>query len=160
MKNLFRDVPVAWLQLGHSRPKLLAAVVGIVFADLLIWMQLGFLASAIDISTYIHRKVRGELVILNPQTESLEAAKQFPRRQLMRAQGHPEVETATPLYTGTVQWRDPWTGSKRSLGVYGIVAHAQAIAVPGLAEATGRFTRLTLVCSTPGPGPRKNSAWS
>jgi putative ABC transport system permease protein len=137
MNNLFRDVPVAWLQLSHSWAKLLAAVVGIVFADLLIWMQLGFLASAIDISTYIHRKVRGELVILNPQTESLEAAKQFPRRQLMRAQGHPEVETATPLYTGTVQWRDPWTGSKRSLGVYGIVAHAQAIAVPGLAEATG-----------------------
>src|SRR5258705_3871295 len=137
MKNLFRDVPVAWLQLGHSRPKLLAAVVGIVFADLLIWMQLGFLASAIDISTYIHRKVRGELVMLNPQTESLEAAKQFPRRQLMRAQGHPEVETATPLYTGTVQWRDPWSGSKRLLGVYGIVPHAQAIAVPGLAEATG-----------------------
>jgi putative ABC transport system permease protein len=77
------------------------------------------------------------LVILNPQTESLEAAKQFPRRQLMRAQGHPEVETATPLYTGTVQWRDPWTGSKRSLGVYGIAPHAPAIAVPGLAEATG-----------------------
>ena len=74
MKNMFRDVPVAWLQLGHSRPKLLAAVVGIVFADLLIWMQLGFLASAIDISTYIHRKVRGDLVILNPQTESIEAA--------------------------------------------------------------------------------------
>src|SRR6266576_746531 len=137
MKYIFRDVPVAWLQLGHSRPKLLAAVVGIVFADLLIWMQLGFLASAIDISTYIHRKVRGDLVILNPQTESIEAAKAFPRRQLMRVLGHPEVETATPLYTGVVQWRDPWTGSKRSLGVYGIVPHAQAIAVPGLAESTG-----------------------
>src|SRR6266853_2551726 len=137
MMNMFRDVPVAWLQLGHSRPKLLAAVVGIVFADLLIWMQLGFLASAIDISTYIHRKVRGELVILNPQTEGLEGAKAFPRRQLIRAQGHSEVETATPLYTGSVQWRDPWTGSKRTLGVYGIVPHAQAIAVPGLAESTG-----------------------
>jgi len=137
MMSWFRDLPVAWLQLSHSRAKLLAAVAGIVFADLLMFMQLGFLASAIDISTYIHRKVRGELVILNPQTESIEAAKQFPRRQLMRAQGHPEVETATPLYTGTVQWRDPWTGRKRSLGVYGIVPHAQAIAVPGLAESTG-----------------------
>src|SRR6266852_6410113 len=137
MKYIFRDVPVAWLQLCHSRPKLLAAVVGIVFADLLIWMQLGFFASAIDISTYIHRKVRGALVILNPQTEGLEGAKPFPRRQLMRAQGHFEVETATPLYTGTAQWRDPWTGSKRLLGVYGIVPHAQAIAVPGLAESTG-----------------------
>ena len=137
MKNMFRDVPVAWLQLSHSWAKLLAAVVGIVFADLLMFMQLGFLASAIEISTYIHRKVRGELVILNPLTDNIEAAKAFPRRQLIRAQGHPEVETATPLYTGIVQWRDPWTGAKRSLGVYGIVPHAQAIAVPGLAEFTG-----------------------
>src|SRR5207247_8486184 len=119
-----------WLQLRHSRPKLLAAVVGIVFADLLIWMQLGFFASAIDISTYIHRKVRGELVILNPQTESLEAAKAFPRRQLMRAQGHSEVETATPLYTCTVKWTEPWPRSKPSRALYGIIRHASASADP------------------------------
>src|SRR5712675_3194600 len=137
MMSWFRDLPVAWLQLSHSRAKLLAAVAGIVFADLLMFMQLGFLASAIEISTYIHRRVRGELIVLNPLTDNIEAAKAFPRRQLMRAHGHPEVETATPLYTGTVQWRDPWTGRKRSLGVYGIVPHAQAIAVPGLAESTG-----------------------
>ena len=137
MMSWFRDLPVAWLQLSHSRAKLLAAVAGIVFADLLMFMQLGFLASAIEISTYIHRRVRGELVILNPLTDNIEAAKAFPRRQLMRAHGHPEVETVAPLYTGIVQWRDPWTGSKRSLFVYGVVPHAQAIAVPGLAESTG-----------------------
>src|SRR5260370_13284955 len=137
MMDRVRVVPVGWLELGNRRPKLVAAVVAIVFAALVILMQLGFLASAIDISTYIHRKVRGELVILNPQTEGLEGAKAFPRRQLIRAQGHSEVETATPLYTGIVQWRDPWTGSKRSLWVYGIVPHAQPIAVPGLAESTG-----------------------
>jgi len=137
MMSWFRDLPVAWLQLSHSRAKLLAAVAGIVFADLLMFMQLGFLASAIEISTYIHRRVRGELIVLNPLTDNIEAAKAFPRRQLMRAHGHPEVETVAPLYTGIVQWRDPWTGSKRSLFVYGVVPHAQAIAVPGLAESTG-----------------------
>jgi len=51
MMSWFRDLPVAWLQLSHSRAKLLAAVAGIVFADLLMFMQLGFLASAIEIST-------------------------------------------------------------------------------------------------------------
>ncbi len=44
MTALFRNLPVAWLQLSHGRTKLIAAVVGIVFADLLMWMQLGFLA--------------------------------------------------------------------------------------------------------------------
>ena len=80
-----RDLPVAWLQLSHSRSKLLAAVVGIVFADLLMWMQLGFRAAAIDSSLYIHKQLNGELVILNPQTEQVEASKPFPRGQLARA---------------------------------------------------------------------------
>ena len=139
MRNVFRDLPVAWLQLSHGRAKLLAAVAGIIFADLLMWMQLGFRSAAIDSSVYIHGQLRGELVILNPQTEQIDAAKSFPRRQLVRAQGHPDVETAVPLYTGTVQWRDPWTGIKRSVFVYGIVPYAPAIAVPGVAESAARL---------------------
>jgi putative ABC transport system permease protein len=137
MKTWFRDLPVAWLQLSHSRAKLLAAVVGIVFADLLMWMQLGFRAAAIDSSLYIHDQLRGELVVVNPLTDQLAAAKPFPRRQLMRVLSHPEVEAAIPLYTGTVIWRDPWTGAKRSLFVYGIVPFAPAIGVPGVTEWAG-----------------------
>ncbi len=137
MKSWFRDLPVAWLQLSHGRAKLLAAVVGIVFADLLMWMQLGFRAAAIDSSLYIHDQLRGELVIINPLTEQLATAKPFPRQQLMRVLGHAEVEAAFPLYTGTVLWRDPWTGAKSSLFVYGIVPYAPAIGVPGIAESAG-----------------------
>jgi putative ABC transport system permease protein len=137
MKNMFRDLPVAWLQLSHGRAKLLAAVAGIIFADLLMWMQLGFRSAAIDSSVYIHGRLRGDLVILNPQTEQLDAAKSFPRRELVRAQGHPDVEAAVPLYAGTAQWRNPWTGVKRSLFVYGIVPYAPAISVPNVAESAG-----------------------
>jgi putative ABC transport system permease protein len=137
MKSRFRNLPVAWLQLSHGRAKLFAAVVGIVFADLMMWMQLGFRAAAIDSSLYIHEQLRGELVVINPLTEQLGTAKLFPRRQLMRVIRHPEVEAAFPLYTGTVLWRDPWTGAKRSLFVYGIVPYAPAIGVPGVTESAG-----------------------
>jgi putative ABC transport system permease protein len=137
MRTWSQDLPIAWLQLSHGRAKLLAAVVGIVFADLLMWMQLGFRAAAIDSSLYIHDQVRGELVVINPLTEQMAAAKPFPRRQLMRVSRHPEVEAAIPLYTGTVIWRDPWTGAKRSLFVYGIVPFAPAIGVPGVTESAG-----------------------
>ena len=61
MKPGFRNLPVAWLQLSHGRAKLFAAVVGIAFADLMMWMQLGFRAAAIDSSLYIHEQLRGEL---------------------------------------------------------------------------------------------------
>ena len=78
MRTWFRDLPVAWLQLSHGRAKLLAAVVGIVFADVLMWMQLGFRAAAIDSSLYIHDQLRGDLVVINPLTEQMAAAKLFP----------------------------------------------------------------------------------
>lgn len=135
MKIFFKDLPIAWLQLSHGRTKLIAAVIGVVFADLLMWMQLGFLASAQTAGTFIHRQVRGELVLLHPQSEMLNAAQKFPRRQLMRALTHPEVESATPLYSGIVQWKTRGTGEKRSLCVYGVVPHTPAIAAPGVVES-------------------------
>jgi putative ABC transport system permease protein len=124
----FRNLPVAWLQLSHGRTKLFAAVVGIIFADLLMWMQLGFLGAAIDSATYIYGRLRGELVVFSPQTHQINSAEPFPRRLLARAQGHPEVEAVAPLYTGMVKWKDPWTGQKRPLFVYGIVPYRPAIA--------------------------------
>jgi putative ABC transport system permease protein len=133
--NLFRDLPVAWLQLSHGRTKLLAAVIGIVFADLLMWMQLGFLNAAIESATYIHSRLRGELVVLSAQSHQINSAEPFPRRLLARAAGHPGVESVAPLYTGIVKWKDPWDGQKRPLFVYGIVPYAAAIAADGVVES-------------------------
>ena len=78
----------------------------------------------------------GASYLINPLTEQLGTAKLFPRRQLARVLRHPDVEATFPLYTGTVLWRDPWTG-ERSLFVYGIVPYAPAIGVPGVIESAG-----------------------
>jgi len=139
MKTPFRDLPVAWLQLSHGRTKLLAAVVGIVFADLLMWMQLGFLGAAIDSATSIYGRLRGELVVLNPLSHQINSAEPFARRHLARAQGHREVEAVAPLYTGTVRWKDPWTGEKRPLFIYGIVPYSPAVVADGVLESSARL---------------------
>jgi putative ABC transport system permease protein len=133
--HLLRDLPVAWLQLSHGRTKLLAAVVGIVFADLLMWMQLGFLNAAIESATSVHSRLRGEIVVLSPQSHQINASEPFPRRQLARAAAHPDVESVAPLYTGMVKWKDPWTGQKRPLFVYGIVPYAAAIGAERVIES-------------------------
>ena len=139
MRAPFRDLPVAWLQLSHGRTKLLAAVVGVVFADLLMWMQLGFLSAAVESATSLYGKLRGELVLLSPQSHEINSVEAFPRRLLARAQGHPEVESVAPLYTSTARWKDPWTGQKRPLFVYGIVPYAPAIGPDGVVESARRL---------------------
>jgi putative ABC transport system permease protein len=134
MRSPFRSLPIAWLQLKHGRTKLVAAVVGIVFADLLMWMQLGFLGAALSSATTVHRQLRGELVILNPHTHQITSSQPFPRRLLTRAKGHPDVVEVTPLYMGTAKWRDPWTLDKQPLFVYGVVPYSPAIHAPGVIE--------------------------
>jgi putative ABC transport system permease protein len=114
---------------------MVAAVIGIVFADLLMWMQLGFLGAALSSATTIHRQLNGDLVILNPHTHQITSPKPFPRRLLIRAKGHPDVSQVTPLYMGMAKWRDPWTRDKQPIFVYGIVPYAPAIAAPGVTEA-------------------------
>ena len=137
MRSPFRSLPVAWLQLTHGRTKLIAAVVGIVFADLLMWMQLGFLGAALASATTIHRQLRGDLIILNPHTHQITSPQPLPRRLLTRAKGHPDVEDVTPLYMGMAKWRDPWTSDKQPLFVYGVVPYSPAIRAPGVMEAAG-----------------------
>ena len=107
MRSPFRDLPIAWLQLKHGRTKLVAAVVGIVFADLLMWMQLGFLGAALASATTIHRQLRGDLVIMNPHTHQITSPQPFARRLLTRAKGHPDVERSHAALHGHGQVARP-----------------------------------------------------
>jgi putative ABC transport system permease protein len=80
--------------------------------------------------------LRGELVVLSPQTRQITSAEPFPRRLLTRAKGHPDVEEVTSLYMGMVKWKDPDTGEKRPLFVYGVVPYAPALSALGAIEST------------------------
>ena len=52
-----RDLPIAWLQLTHSKSKFVVAVTGVVVSVLLMWMQLGFLDALYRSATSIARQV-------------------------------------------------------------------------------------------------------
>ncbi|MFI4852632.1 MAG: ABC transporter permease DevC [Gimesia chilikensis] len=145
MKSFFRDLPIAWLSLSHGRSKLLAAVIGVVFADLLMWMQLGFLTAAIEGATYIHNLLLGELILVNPQSEVLMQAKPFPRAYLTRALSHPDVKGTATLRLGSVTWKNPdglgaSSGEKRNLSLYRIEPFAPAIGAPGVEENAAKLT--------------------
>jgi putative ABC transport system permease protein len=42
IQKLQRRTPLGWLQLKHDRGRLMVALAGIAFADVLMFMQLGF----------------------------------------------------------------------------------------------------------------------
>ncbi|MEM7219588.1 MAG: ABC transporter permease DevC [Pseudomonadota bacterium] len=93
-----RSVPYAWRQLSHDRLKLFAAVLGIAFAVVLVFMQLGLRAALFDSAVRFHKGIDYDLVLLSPRTNFLARTREFPRSRLYQVAGHADVEDVTALY--------------------------------------------------------------
>lgn len=111
---------LAWRQLIHDRNKLLAATLGVVFATMLVFMQMGFRDALFAAAVSAPNKMTGDIFILHRQTEALWRTTPFDRREMMRALSHPNVARVTPLYIGMTVWKNPITHTKRTLMVYGV----------------------------------------
>jgi putative ABC transport system permease protein len=118
--HILHHLPIAWLQLSFGTAKLVAAVIGVVVADMLIWTQLGFYSAAMNSTVVIHRQLLGDLVVVTAETQQLVQAGTFSRRQLIRLESHPAIAKVKPLYLGTGTWRNPWDGQSRGILCIGI----------------------------------------
>jgi putative ABC transport system permease protein len=66
----FYAVPLAWLQLRQEPARLLAAVCGVVFAVILVFMQLGFSEALYASAVRLHQAVDADLLVINPGSRS------------------------------------------------------------------------------------------
>jgi putative ABC transport system permease protein len=126
---------LAWRQLRHEPARLAAAVSGVVFACLLIFMQLGFLTALFDSAVTVQTSLNADLFLLNRTTEALWRSAPFPRARLAQALALPEVERVIPLYVGNAVWRNPLDGQKRTLLLFGVDPTAGLLGFPGLEPA-------------------------
>ena len=126
---------LAWRQLRHEPARLAAAVSGVVFASLLIFMQLGFLTALFDSAVTVQTALNADLFLLNRTTEALWRSAPFPRARLAQALALPEVERVIPLHVGNAVWRNPIDGQKRTLLLFGVDPSAGLLGFPGLAAA-------------------------
>jgi putative ABC transport system permease protein len=134
-------LPIAWLQLSHGRAKLLVAVLGVVFAVTLMWSQIGFEDALYDSATVVEQRLRGDIVVVHPQSEAMFRMKAFSRRLLYRVQGHPDVVNVSSFYTGVAIWRNPWNGKERSTFVFGVDPSDDVLDVEGYAAQRGALTQ-------------------
>jgi putative ABC transport system permease protein len=116
---IFNKIPLAWLQLSHEKVRLLVAIAGISFADILMFMQLGFRDALFDSAISFHRNITGDIFLESPQSTALISMTSFPSRRLYQAKAFPGVESATAIYLGQAIWRNPVDKSTRGIFVYG-----------------------------------------
>ncbi len=118
--KFLNKTPLAWLQVTRERTRLLVAIAGIAFADMLIFIQMGFEGALFDAAVQPHRNLQADLVLTNPQMQTLFSVKAFPRERLYQTLAHPEVESVNGVYIDTGQWKNPETKLERAILVWGI----------------------------------------
>ncbi|MBW4427783.1 MAG: ABC transporter permease DevC [Nostoc desertorum CM1-VF14] len=116
---MMRKIPLAWRQLSRNKSRLLVALAGITFADILMFMQLGFQTALYDSNTIIHQKLRGDLFITSTQARNWANMETFPRRRLYQAMSFKNVEAADALYINFADWKNPKTRRTQSILVMG-----------------------------------------
>jgi len=117
MIGWFRRTQLAWHVLQREKARLLVALVGISFANLLIFMQLGFKEALFFSCGRVHRSFKGDLALVNPDFETLIAPQSFHRELLYRCLAAAEVSQVRSVRVGLLPWRNPKTGRGRSIQI-------------------------------------------
>jgi len=120
LTRFWKKTPLAWLQLTRQKSRFLVALAGIAFADMLIFIQMGFESALMDAAVKPHLTLNADLVLVNPQLQTLFSVQSFAREHLYQALAIDGVKSVSPLYFSTGQWRNPETRLSRNILVWGI----------------------------------------
>ncbi len=140
-QNLMRPppVPLAWKNLAHDKVRFALFASGIGFAVVLMGVQYGIMNAMLDSNTVLIQRLKGEIVLINPNKASLLFREGVSRRRVAEAEGVAGVRSVTPVYAeyATASLRhtanDPAarTGTRR-VRVIGVDPNADALDLPGV----------------------------
>ncbi|MEY2878071.1 MAG: hypothetical protein RLZZ15_451 [Verrucomicrobiota bacterium] len=105
---------LAWHNTLQNKKRSLAAVAGIAFSVLLVFMQLGFLQTAQTNSTLVYNYFRFDLIITSNRYQALEAAHFFDSSRLLQARVVPGVGDVSTLDVARARWRDTENNNRGS----------------------------------------------
>jgi len=132
---------LAWRQLRFEKARLLSAIAGVLFACVLVFMQLGFRAALFDSATALLSAMRAELFLMNPLTTASFRPEPIPRARAHQALALPEVTQSVPVYMAQASWRNPVDGSRRAIQLIGFDVEARAMQFTGLDALTDALKR-------------------
>ncbi|KAB8317198.1 FtsX-like permease family protein [Tolypothrix campylonemoides VB511288] len=127
-------IPLAWLQLKREKTRLAVALAGIAFADILMFMQLGFRDSLYYSNVRFHTSLQGDIVLINNQSNALLSMKTFSQRRLYKALDLPSVQSVHPIHVDYTAWKNPLTGRPRNLLVIGMNPEINIFNLAGVQE--------------------------
>ena len=133
--------PLAWRNVQHSRMRSFVALLGVSFALVLIFMQLGFRDAGRLSATLVYDTFDFDLMGVSPQYMFLTRSRSFPMASLERLRAREEVASVTPVWLGLGEWRS--TGERQGWPMLVLASEIQDR--PFLdPEINGQLARLNL----------------
>ncbi|MDZ4094923.1 MAG: FtsX-like permease family protein [Paracoccaceae bacterium] len=115
---LFGRLPIGWLQLTHSRTRFSAALAGVAFANVLVFVQLGIMNSMATATLTPYGFFQADIMISASDANSMTEGGNVARQWLFQALADPEVTAGTGLFVANVNWAR--TDKTLGLTTYGI----------------------------------------
>lgn len=113
-------LPIGLLQLLHNPSRLLAAIAGVAFADVLVFVQLGLTGSLDEAVIKPYRLFEPDLVLVSAvDADGLDDGSNVPRARLYQVLAHPDVVDGTGVWIGRAVWLNP-DGDTSALAVYAV----------------------------------------
>lgn len=141
LPSLWLPLRLAARQLRADRAKLLTAIAGVMFAAVLVFMQLGFRGALFDSATNLLQGLRADLFLVHPMTQASFRPEPLPRVRAWQTLADPDVERAAPIYLAQATLRNPETGGRRAVQLIGLDAESGTVAFPGLSPLADALKR-------------------
>ncbi len=115
---LFGRLPIGWLQLTHSRTRFAAALAGVAFANVLVFVQLGIMNSMATATMKPYEFFNADIMISASDANSMTEGGNVARQWMFQALGDKDVIAGAGLFIANVNWARP----TKTLGLttYGI----------------------------------------
>jgi putative ABC transport system permease protein len=130
-------VALAWRNATSNRRRLARAALGIGFATLLIFMQLGFRAAFLESSLMLIRAFDADLVIKKATNYQFGQREPFPRLRMHQALSVAGVASVSPvlLEWHDSRWKNPDTGKTYIIRVVGFDPDKPTLMLPAIERA-------------------------
>ena len=133
---MVKKIPIAWLQLRYQKGQTVAAILGIAFTTILLFMQIGFRSVFLESLVQLPSSFQSEVFLMSTSSVTVLTPVTFSERRLYQALAFPEVESVTPIYLTRTLLKNPNNKSifLRQIQVIAFPLKSQIIDLPGLEE--------------------------
>lgn len=101
---IFGRIPIGWLQLTHKRGRFMAALAGVAFANVLVFVQLGIMNSMSTATLRPYEFFRADIMISASDANAMTEGGNVARQWMLQAFADPDITDGLGLFVGKAAW--------------------------------------------------------